>query len=160
MQTSTRVLNFSAISRSAYPSRGEFSLSFNSTTSNALRANASTLAADGSFNMSNSSRAAISSGFIAMDKPSSRFMKSREASLYSGVRILAIVAPAPILLARKHESIFISSEPVTAINSSASATPASSSVSQSAQFPTTPITSWIFAISVTTACSLSITITS
>ena len=80
---------------------------------------------------------------MAMERPSSRRMKSSEASLYSGLRMRAMVWVRPPLIrpARKHASMLSSSEEVTAMKRSVSRIPASSRVSQSAAFPQTPMTS-------------------
>ena len=72
-----------------------------------------------------------------MAKSSCWRMKLRLLSLYSGLRMRAMVCLAPMRLARKQESMFSSSEPVAATNISAFSTPASDRVSQSVPLPHT-----------------------
>ena len=93
------------------------------------REKVSILTAAGSFNKSDNSCAASSSGLMDMDSPSCCRTKLRLLSLYSGLRMRAMVCFAPIFLARKQLSIFSSSDLVDATNSSACSTCASSNVS-------------------------------
>ena len=126
---------------SGMPLRGEPSFSRSSIMMKFRWEKVSIFIAEGYFSALNISCAASFSGLMAMVISSSLRMKARDLLLYSGLRMRAIVWAAPMRLARKQQSMFSSSEPVTAMNSAASETPASSSVSQSAALPQTTMTS-------------------
>ena len=80
------------------------------------------MTAAGSFSRSDNSCAASSSGLMDMDKSSCCRTKLKLLSLYSGLRIRAMVCLAPIFLAKKQLSIFSSSDLVDTTNNSACST--------------------------------------
>ena len=91
-------------------------------------AKVSTECANGYFNPLEISLAATNSGLITKSIPNTSFTKP-DLEEYSGFLTRAIVYFAPIFFAKIQDIIFVSSLSVTEINTSLSATPASSKTS-------------------------------